>query len=199
MSRSTGRASRSALKPKTLTDPRAIRALAHPARLAVLEALGDGTERTATACAELAGITPSAMSYHLRALERWGFVERAPSGGDGRERPWRATASGWQIDAVPDAVAATATSAVASSMIDRLRADVTAFFPREHLESKQWRDVAAFENQRLWLTADEAAELQKLYRDFIEARRGRSADDHPEGARRVRLTRVVIPLDPPTT
>ena len=188
---------RRALKPKVLTDPKAIRALAHPARLAVLEALSDGEELTATACAEVAGISPSAMSYHLRALQRWGFVEPAQSSGDGRERPWRATASGWQVDATPDAVAATATTAVVGSMFDRLRADVGAYFPRERLESKQWREVSAIENTRLWLTAEEAGELQRMYKKFVDARRGRTAANHPSGARRVRLTRVLLPLDPP--
>ncbi|HEV7193106.1 MAG TPA: helix-turn-helix domain-containing protein [Jatrophihabitantaceae bacterium] len=196
MSRTTARAPRRrVLKPRVLTDPRAIRALAHPARLTVLEALSDGEELTATDCAAVAGITPSAMSYHLRALERWGFVERVHPSADGRERPWRATASGWHVDAMPDAVAATAATAVVGSMLDRLRADVTAYFPREHSEPKRWRDVAAVENQRLWLTADEAAQLQKTYKDFVEARRGRTATDHPEGARRVRMTRILIPLD----
>lgn len=198
MSGTTARGPRKrALKPKVLTDPKAIRALAHPARLTVLEALSDGDDLTATACAEVAGITPSAMSYHLRALQRWGFVERAASSEDGRERPWRATASGWQIDATPDAVAATAATAVVGSMFDRLRADVAAYFPREPLETKQWREVSAIESKRLWLTADEAGELQRMYKTFVDARRGRTASDHPVGARRVRLTRVLVPLDPP--
>lgn len=186
-----------ALTHKVLTDPKAIRALAHPARLAVLEALSDGAELTATDCAEVAGITPSAMSYHLRALQRWGFVERAASSADGRERPWRATASGWQIDSTPDAVAATATSAVVSSMFDRLRADVAAYFLRERLETKRWREAAAIESRRLWLTAEEAAQLQRMYKKFVDARSDRSAADHPDGARRVRVTRVLIPLDSP--
>ena len=60
-----------------LTDPRDIRALAHPARLAVLTELEPGVELTATELATRAGITPSAMSYHLRALERAGIVRRA--------------------------------------------------------------------------------------------------------------------------
>ncbi|WP_232075867.1 ArsR/SmtB family transcription factor [Phytohabitans suffuscus] len=38
----------------------------------------------------MAGLSPSATSYHLRALARYGLVEQAPSRGDGRERVWRA-------------------------------------------------------------------------------------------------------------
>jgi DNA-binding IclR family transcriptional regulator len=34
---------------------------------------------TATECAEVAGLSPSPCSYHLRALARHGFVEETPS------------------------------------------------------------------------------------------------------------------------
>ncbi|HEU5265869.1 MAG TPA: helix-turn-helix domain-containing protein [Jatrophihabitans sp.] len=98
-------------EPRTLVDPRAIKALAHPARLTVLDALADGDELTATECAAVASISPSAMSYHLRALEKWGFVQRAASSTDGRERPWRGVPGGWTVDALPNAAAATAASA----------------------------------------------------------------------------------------
>lgn len=85
--------------PVVLVQPTALRALAHPARLAVVEALfGRRVDRTATELAVVAGSTPSAMSYHLRALERHGVVTRAPAGGDGRERRWRAAGDGLRID-----------------------------------------------------------------------------------------------------
>jgi DNA-binding transcriptional ArsR family regulator len=179
---------------RVLTDPGAIKALAHPARLTVLDALSDGAELTATECAQAAGVSPSAMSYHLRALEKWGFVERAANSADGRERPWRAIGGRWRIDAMPDRLAATAASAVVNAMLDRLRSDVGTWFSRELDQSKEWREVASIENSNLWLTAEEATELQQLYHDFIDRHRGRTAGDHPEGARRVRATRVLIPL-----
>src|SRR5688500_18037617 len=74
-----------------LSDPKAMRALAHPARLAILNRLGADGSATATEVAELAGITPSAASYHLWMLAKYGFVEDAPPRGDGRERLWRVT------------------------------------------------------------------------------------------------------------
>src|SRR3954462_6178905 len=73
-----------------LDDPGALKALAHPARLAVVDELYQGTERTSSELAELTSLSPSAMSYHLRALEKWGIVERGDEREDGRERPWRA-------------------------------------------------------------------------------------------------------------
>ena len=77
-----------------LHDPRDIRALAHPARMAIIDALASGDELTATECAELTGLSPSATAYHLKLLERYDFAERAPARNDGRERPWRATDRG---------------------------------------------------------------------------------------------------------
>lgn len=74
-----------------ISDPQAIRALAHEARLEALEELfASQASRTATELASRCQLTPSAMSYHLRALEKYGYVTRAPSEGDGRERRWRA-------------------------------------------------------------------------------------------------------------
>ena len=64
--------------PLEISDPRALRALAHPARLSLLQHLVLDGPATATECAEVAGLSPSACSYHLRALARYGFVDEDP-------------------------------------------------------------------------------------------------------------------------
>lgn len=76
-------------KTLVLDDPRALRALAHPARQKLIDELYSGRVLTATQAAEMVDLTPSAVSHHLRALEKWGIVRRATSTGDARERPWR--------------------------------------------------------------------------------------------------------------
>src|SRR3954451_81776 len=88
-----------------LEAPGAIRALAHPARLTIIDELYQGVERTSSELAELTGLTPSAMSYHLRALERWGIVQRAKPRGDARERPWRAAGRGLTVSGAGAATA----------------------------------------------------------------------------------------------
>jgi DNA-binding transcriptional ArsR family regulator len=183
------------LEPVILRDPQAIKALAHPARLAVIDEFFAGRKLTATEAAEIAGLSASAMSYHLRALEKWGFVERAESSGDGRERPWRGVAGGrWSIDAMPDQVTAQATHAVTGLMMDRLRGDLSRWFEREGVQPQEWRDAAIIENSRLWLTPVEMGELTDLVQGFVDDHRNRTAADHPEGARAVRLTRVAVPV-----
>src|SRR5579859_560954 len=77
--------------PVQITDPTVMRGLAHPARIAIFEHLVLDGPATATECAAVAGLSPSACSYHLRALARYGFAEEDPrSAADGRHRPWRA-------------------------------------------------------------------------------------------------------------
>lgn len=82
----------------TISDARAIRAVAHEARQRVIEVLyAEQRPYTATQLARLTELSPSAMSYHLRALERWGVVERAEGDGDSRTRPWRAAGTSISI------------------------------------------------------------------------------------------------------
>src|SRR4051794_16407238 len=77
-----------------ITDVRTMRALANPVRYRILGHLMEHGARTASECAEAVGATPSNCSYHLRELARYGLVERVEEAADGRERPWRPTATG---------------------------------------------------------------------------------------------------------
>src|SRR3954453_19689864 len=75
-----------------LTDPRAMRAYAHPVRLALIGLLRRHGPMTATQAAERLGESSGTCSFHLRQLAKYGFCEEA-GGGKGRQKPWRATAT----------------------------------------------------------------------------------------------------------
>ncbi|HTW11798.1 MAG TPA: helix-turn-helix domain-containing protein, partial [Solirubrobacteraceae bacterium] len=70
-----------------ITEVRRLRAMTHPVRVALLEALAVGGPQTATEAAERIGESPTTCSFHLRQLAKYGFVEEA-GGGMGRSRPW---------------------------------------------------------------------------------------------------------------
>src|SRR5436305_10379828 len=86
-----------------LTDPEVLEALAHPVRLDLLTYLISEGPGSASTCARAVGDTPSNCSYHLRTLARHGLVEPVSST-DRRQRPWRATITGFALD--PDAAPA---------------------------------------------------------------------------------------------
>jgi DNA-binding transcriptional ArsR family regulator len=183
--------------PIELHDPKSIKALAHPARLAVIDELFAGRELTATECAEIAGLSPSAMSYHLRALEKVGIVERAEASGDGRERPWRAAGSRLTVTSNQSLVAFAAGAVIGRTVADRLNAGFAKWIERTPTEDPQWRDVGGISSALVWLTHDDAADVEQAISDLIDKYRGRSATDHPDGARRVRVGLLLYPNDEP--
>ena len=155
-------------------NPRSIRALAHPARLAIIDALATGEELTATQCAELTGLSPSATAYHLKLLERYGFAETAPLRPDRRERPWRATGRQIQVDLDGSTPAgASAAAAVVAAYIDTTRAIAVEFTEGEHAEPEEWRDAAVLNNADLWLTVEEFQRVAKELGAVLEPYRGR--------------------------
>jgi DNA-binding transcriptional ArsR family regulator len=180
-----------------LTDPRAIKALAHPARLAVIDELFAGRELTATECAEIAGLSPSAMSYHLRALEKWGIVERAEPSGDGRERPWRAAGDGLIIDSAEPRASAVAESTMATRMIDRTRRELLEWFARDDRQQHDWREVTNLSSGARWLTDDEAEELSAAVNELLDKYPKATGTARPPGARRVRVAYVMVPTEAP--
>jgi DNA-binding transcriptional ArsR family regulator len=176
-----------------LTDPRALRALAHPARTAVLDELYQGNVRTASELAALTGLTPSAMSYHLRALEKWGIVRRAAASGDGRERPWEASARGFSF-AGRDAGEA-ALDAITGFYLDRLRKDLASWRRHEDGAPAAWRDTSVINRGFPWLTPDEVREISDQVRDAVQRIAGqRSPEQHPPEARRVAHFYAAVPV-----
>jgi predicted ArsR family transcriptional regulator len=71
-------------------SPTALKALTHPLRLRMLGMLRIDGPATATTLATRLGINTGATSYHLRQLERHGFVAEDTERGNARDRWWRA-------------------------------------------------------------------------------------------------------------
>jgi DNA-binding transcriptional ArsR family regulator len=149
--------------PVRLTDPKMMRALAHPARIAIWTHIGLHGSATATECAEVAGLSPSACSYHLRALARYGFVEEdRASAADGRERPWRARLISFNMEDGPDATAA---GRVASRvLVENLRADAeetrARYLDRKSEYPADWQAAAGEMFSGAFVTAEELEELR---------------------------------------
>jgi DNA-binding transcriptional ArsR family regulator len=180
-------------KRVVLTDPRAIRALAHPARQRIIDELYSGRVLTATECAEIAGLTPSATSYHLRALERWGIVERAKDSTDGRERPWQAPATSLMVPNQPSGAGRLASQAIIRSNIDRMMEQF-----EELPGDDPWDGLSRLNRSRLWLTKAEAEQLDKDLLEVVNRyRRGRSAANHPAGTRQVSTLLAIVPTGKP--
>src|ERR1700734_1146574 len=107
-------------KSVKLTDPETMRALAHPARIALWQHLLLEGPAPATECAPVAELSPSACSYHLRQLARYGFVEQdQAAAANGRGRPWRGVITSTTLEDLDDPVAVMAARLLDYSLEER--------------------------------------------------------------------------------
>jgi DNA-binding transcriptional ArsR family regulator len=187
--------------PLRLTDPRMMRALAHPARIAILQHLALDGPATATECAAVAGLSPSACSYHLRALARYGIVEEDPaSAADGRQRPWRARAVSFTFDQddadLPPAVRA-ARQMLTESMLARFEEMQAEYLDRAPRYTDEWRSIAGWHQDVLHVTAAEAVALHDQVTALLARYRRLDPANRPPGARRVQALFDLLPwFDP---
>ena len=186
--------------PLKLTNPRMMRALAHPARIAIIQHLALEGPATATECAEAAGMSPSACSYHLRALASYGFVEKDPaSAADGRQRPWRARVISVSFGDGPGQPAAV--RAAGRMLSESMRATFEQirerFQDRETEYSPQWQAAAGLNNDVLHVTPAEFTELSERLHELMAPYRRLEPAERPPGARRVHVALDFVPwFDP---
>jgi DNA-binding MarR family transcriptional regulator len=179
-----------------ITDPRALRALAHPLRLDLVELLGALGQATAAECARRLGTSQASCSFHLRQLAKYGFVEEAQASEDSRERPWRLTdlEQSWSADVGPaaDQLERVFVQREADRILGWLVADDGP---------ETWRKSSFVGGATVPLTVDELASVRAELRATLEpyVRRLTDRSDWPTDARFVRILLAGTPLDELTT
>jgi DNA-binding transcriptional ArsR family regulator len=181
--------------PVPLEDPRAMRALAHPVRLAILDFLRTAGAATATQCAEAVGESPSACSYHLRTLAKWGFVAEA-EGDDRRERPWKHVSRrfAWSSETATTPDQLSAGRAILDATLARDNRIVATFLEHEERVATPWRETATFIGATLYMTPEEITELTQQVQRLIEPYTRDQPDQRPDGAGSVRVVFRTVPL-----
>lgn len=175
-----------------LTDPKAMRAIAHPVRVALLWHLLEAENATATECATVVGASAALCSYHLRLLAGAGFIAEAGSV-DGRERRWKLAMLGF--DLAGDTPEQRAAALAVEEQLLRHDAEVLRQYRRgRDTYSKRWQKAAADRRSTLHLTATELNDLVRAFDELMEPfvdreRRG----ERPPTSQRVHLVFLGIP------
>jgi DNA-binding transcriptional ArsR family regulator len=182
----------------------ALRGLAHPLRVQLYDLLAAEGPSTATALGRRVGESSGVTSYHLRQLERHGFVEEDPSRGNRRERWWRAVSGSTALrgeDFTGDPAMSEAFRLVDHEWQrarDRRRHEWLATRESWPLE---WRRAADQSVSQLGLTVAEAAELSaellQVVLRWSERVADRTEENAPEGTRRVEVQVSVFPHGEP--
>ncbi|HEY2717044.1 MAG TPA: helix-turn-helix domain-containing protein [Solirubrobacterales bacterium] len=179
-----------------LTDPRALRAVAHPIRLELIGLLRRSGPLTATQAAARIDESPASCSFHLRQLAKYGLVEEA-GGGVGRERPWRATAitTSWAVTSA-DEDREEAVEMLSRVVVERYFEQTLAWLGQRRTEPPEWAAVGDIGDRVLYATPEELEELQERLAELLEPFQERLADpgSRPAGARAVNFVQLVFPL-----
>ncbi len=182
---------------QVITDARAMRALAHPLRVALLETMRRDGEITATRAAELLDESPGNMSWHLQTLAKYGFVEETGEG-HGRSRPWRMVSDSRSFETgMTDPDVAAAGEALERTFIERAYDQLREWWSRRLTYPVKWRRAAFITERVTYLTAAELAmiseEVHEIYTRYAD--RG-SKEKRPAGALPIHLYAHGHPLPP---
>jgi DNA-binding transcriptional ArsR family regulator len=181
-----------------VTNPQAMRALAHPTRLAILTYLQRNGPATATTLSPHVGATPSVTSWHLRHLASFGLVVDADPDevpGDRRHRWWKAIARGFSFERGGDDDESRAAGrllgdhlvAMAQEQANQWISEV------EPTLEPEWLAVSGLSNTSIPLTPAELEELINKIDELIAPYVHRAQADAPPEARIVRILRHYLP------
>lgn len=145
-------------------DLGALRGLAHPLRVRILDELSMYGPLTASALGERLGESSGSTSYHLRQLEKQGLVAEDAGRGTARERWWMRRPGSLSLHD-PRELPAGSAERLATELVDQQwartreaalaeyqQADESAFEP-------EWFDAASVDTVNLRLTAAELGQL----------------------------------------
>jgi hypothetical protein len=178
-----------------------MRALAHPIRLELLEAITREGPLTATEAAELVGESPANCSFHLRTLAKYGFVEEAP-GGTGRARPWQRTSLGISLSmSEQEGEASIAAHSLSLQNQDRIFQRLREWNVEEPAAPVEWRASAFIDSFLTYLTPDELHQVEEDMYAVASRYQDRTLDlaARPPGSRPVSIAAIGHPLPPSPT
>lgn len=147
---------------RRITDPQVLKGLAQPIRHRLFRLLCQFGPATGGVLAKRLGADPGQVSYHLRELARYGFVEDVPElARDRRERWWQAVpgATSWSyLDFTGPEARSVAELAKAQMVIDEFER-LRRFEQGQDGWSEAWRRAVVSNDSFLRLTPGELTEL----------------------------------------
>lgn len=175
-------------------DPGRLKTLSHPLRRRILDRLRVHGPATSTTIGEVLGANTGTTSYHLRQLEKYGFIEEIPERSAGRERWWRRAETPRDLR-MP----------APESLAPEDRPVLTELLRLGHAEdvSLLAKLPEAYERDRAWallsrgfthMTEAGLAEFFEAYIRLLQQHSHR-AEDAPPGARPVYIRLFTIPAD----
>lgn len=154
-------------EPRHLIDPHVMRALSHPLRARLLDALAEHGPLTATQISDYVDESPTTCSFHLRTLAKHGFIEET-GGGKGRSRPWRYKPQGVMIeDTELDTEGRIAANHYRIEATRRVQERYETWIRDRDNYPDRWQNVDVRFDWEGWLTRDDMKEMTRRVGEVI--------------------------------
>ncbi|GAA4006210.1 helix-turn-helix domain-containing protein [Allokutzneria multivorans] len=180
-------------QPEDMADPAMLKALVHPLRRRILAELRRGPASATTLAAALERNT-GVTSYHLRELERHGFVEEDPALGKGKERWWRRRSRNLRVPSARE-LSPEAVKLLSELRTTEIAEDLAAWHrydQEERFGDSEWADTVAFTRGTVGLTRSEFTQFFDEYKALLK-RYWRAPEEMPAEARQVLVRFIAFP------
>jgi DNA-binding transcriptional ArsR family regulator len=182
-----------------ISDPKTIRALAHPLRLDLLQLLGSSGPATAAQCGRVLGVSQASCSFHLRQLANYGFVEQAEPGRDRRERRWRVPHAQLSVR-IGSGGDVLVRQQIERLVVEREMQAILDYSLRRDGADPEWQRKAGIVTAMAVLSPEEAAALKEkwiaLLAPYIDRGQAEGLQVRP-GQRHVRYFMAATPMPDP--
>jgi DNA-binding transcriptional ArsR family regulator len=190
---------RAPMRPDRHLDMESLKALAHPLRVQILDALSTYGAFTASGLGERLGESSGATSYHLRQLERHGFVREVEGKGTGRERWWERMPGGISLkatDGIADTPAGKAAAMTVMRQWERNRSNLLQDFQERGYEELpiDWISASTVSTVNLKLTHEQLKEIVEAWDEFIDPYVERYRGQSVPGSRPVQVHFNAFPV-----
>jgi DNA-binding transcriptional ArsR family regulator len=167
---------------RDLTDVDSLKALAHPLRQQMFNRLNRFGPATSADLAGVFGADRGAASYHLRQLERYGFIEEDTERSAGRRRYWKAVPLDLRLPYdSEDPEAAAAADAIGGYWMDQGERELRAYLS-DRKSFGEFGEAAMHSFSGTTLTAEELVQFSEEYVAFV-SRWHRYPAEATDGAR----------------
>ena len=176
----------------------ALRALAHPLRVQIMNELSDFGPLTASGLAARLGESSGATSYHLRQLAKHHIIREVEGKGSARERWWEISPGGVTIgspETLETPAGREATELVTREWQLNNERRLSAFM-RYGLDrfGMDWRESATLSTAHVKLTSEQLKAFGEEYQDLLATLMAKYRGQETPGARRTQIQFNAFPL-----
>ena len=172
-------------------DTRAMKAFAHPLRMAMYTYLSDHGAATSTMLAQHLGESTGQTSYHLRQLEKHGLVEEDSGRGTGRERWWKPVSFSIRRAFVePDGATSAQLDVLMGHQLQDRFEKLRAWQGYHNDETPEWQDASVDTTSTSQLTSEQARTMTRELMEVMERHTDAAQQDQPRCDRECRRLRM---------